>query len=41
MKLFEMLQDTVFPPDVKFVSQDADGLINMYQADPGERSAKR
>lgn len=41
MKLFEMLQDTVFPPDVKFVSQDADGLINMYHSDPGERYTKR
>lgn len=41
MKLFEMLQNVVFPPDVKFVSQDEDGVINMYHGDHGQRSTTR
>lgn len=41
MKLFEMLQGVEFPPDVKFVSQDEDGVINMYHGDHGQREVTR
>jgi len=30
-----------FPPNVKFVSQDEDGEINMYHSDPVQRSADK
>ena len=41
MKLFEMLQGVEFPPDVKFVSQDEDGVINTYDSDPLDRATTR
>ena len=41
MKLLELLQNVVFPADVKFVSQDEDGVINTYDSDPLDRSTTR
>lgn len=37
MNLIELLREIKFPPNVKFVSQDEDGLINMYHSDPEQR----
>lgn len=36
MNLYELLKDVVFDDDVKFVSQDLDGVINTYNDHPSE-----
>lgn len=41
MNLIEMLGKIKFPPNVKFVSQDEDGVVNMYHSDPGQRSVEQ
>jgi hypothetical protein len=37
MNLYELLSGIVFDEDVEFVSQDEDGVINLYHSDPGQR----
>lgn len=41
MNLIELLREIKFPPNVKFVSQDEDGVINMYHSDPEQRSVEQ
>lgn len=41
MNLTELLREIKFPPNVKFVSQDEDGVINMYHSDPEQRSVEQ
>lgn len=41
MNLIELLGKVKFPSNVKFVSQDEDGVINMYHSDPEQRSVEQ
>lgn len=36
--LFDLLANRTYPKDVKFLTQDADGVINMYDSYPGGES---